>query len=62
MLIQGKIVKGPALDKEKNTSHGWKLVPHLAFRNTDPAILAQLKPLPEVQRETYKDYLKNNDI
>ena len=62
MEIQGKIVKGPALDKEDNKSHGWKLVPHLAFKNTDPAILSQLKPLPQVQRESYKDYLKNNDI
>ena len=40
MLIQGKVLKAPALDKEDNKSHGWKLVPHYAFKNTDPAILA----------------------
>lgn len=41
---------------------GWKLVPHKAFKRTDPAILATLKPMPELQREDYKEYLREMNI
>lgn len=41
---------------------GWKLVPQKAFRRTDPAILATLKPMPELQREDYKEYLREMNI
>ena len=41
---------------------GWKIVPHKAFRNVAPDILANIQPLPAVNREDYKEYLKNNSI
>ena len=40
MEIQGKIIKAPAIDMEENRKAGWRLVPHKAFKNTDPKILA----------------------
>ena len=62
MELMGKIEKAPALDMVGTKRAGWKLVPHRAFRNTDPVILAQMKPLPEIKRKDYLDYLKNNEI
>ncbi len=41
---------------------GWKLIPHKAFKRVDPVILSQLKPIPQLNREDYKEYLKNNNI
>jgi secreted Zn-dependent insulinase-like peptidase len=46
MMLQGKIEKAEAHDMAKNSKAGWRVVPHKAFRNTDPVILAQMKPLP----------------
>jgi hypothetical protein len=37
-------------------------VPKKAFGRTDPAILATLKPLPAIEREDYKQYLRENNI
>ena len=63
MQVLGKIEKAPAHDfTKKNSKHGWQLVPHKAFKRVDPVILAQLKPLPEVNRKDYREYLQNNDI
>ena len=47
MMLQGKVAKGPAVDlMKKNSSYGWKVVPHKAFKNVDPVLLAQMRPLP----------------
>ena len=63
MKMQGKIEKAPANDMIKKNSHfGWRVVPHKAFKSVDPVILAQMKPLPELERKDYKEYLRNNDI
>ena len=63
MLLIGKLKKGEAIDfTRKNSKHGWELVPHKAFKNVDPVVLAQMKPLPEVDRKDYREYLLNNDI
>jgi hypothetical protein len=62
MLLQGKIAKAEAHDFQKNSKHGWRVVPHKAFKNTDPVILAQMKPLPQIERKDYHEYLVNNDI
>ena len=41
MVLQGKIEKAPASDLLRtNSHHGWKVIPHKAFRNVDPVILA----------------------
>ena len=62
MLMMNKIEKGPAQDIQGNKRAGWMLVPHKAFKNVDPVILAQMKPLPSINRKDYKEYLINNDI
>ncbi len=41
---------------------GWQLVPHIAFKRTDPSILAQLDPKPALKREDYKTFLRDNNI
>lgn len=62
MFMQGKLVKGKAIDMPNFNNGGWKIVPHKAFRNVAPDILANMQPLPAVNREDYKEYLKNNSI
>ena len=62
MHTQGKIMKAPAQDLRANKKHGWAVVPNKAFKKVDPVILAQMKPLPILQRHDYKEYLRNNDI
>ena len=37
---------------------GWEVVPHKAFKNTAPEILAEMDPLPEINRDDYKQYLR----
>lgn len=55
-------MKGKAIDMPNFNNAGWKIVPHKAFRNVAPDILANIQPLPAVNREDYKEYLKNNSI
>ena len=62
MELKGKIVKAPALDMQGTARAGWQLVPNRAFKNIDPVVLAQLKPLPEIERSDYREYLRNNEI
>ena len=62
MEIQGKLVKGKALDMPHYNRAGWELVPHKAFKNTAPDILATLQPLPQVNRQDYKEYLRSSSI
>ena len=54
MYMQGKIVKGKAIDMPNFNNGGWQIIPHKAFRNVAPDILANLQPLPSVNREDYK--------
>ena len=37
-------------------------MPHKAFKNIDPAILAKMRPLPKLSRRDYREYLEANDI
>jgi hypothetical protein len=62
MYMQGKLVKGKAIDMPQYSRAGWQLVPHKAFKNVAPDILANIQPMPSVNREDYKEYLKNNGI
>ena len=62
MTLLGKIEKDAAHDMPKNSRAGWKINPAKAFKNTDPVILSQMKPLPKISRKDYLEYLKNNDI
>ena len=62
MYMQGKIVKGKAIDLPQYSKGGWQLVPHKAFKNVAPDILANMQPMPSVNRQDYKEYLKNNSI
>ena len=41
---------------------GWKIVPNRAFRKVDPEILAQMDPLPKINRQDYKEYLRKHGI
>lgn len=40
MWVQGKIVKGKALDIPQFSKAGWELVPNKAFKNVTPEVLA----------------------
>lgn len=62
MWKQGKIIKAPAQDIIDKPKAGWDVVPNRAFKKVDPVILAQMKPLPQLMRQDYKEYLRNNDI
>jgi hypothetical protein len=62
MHVQGKIVKGKAVDLPIFNRAGWVLVPHKAFKNVAPDVLAGMQPLPSVNREDYKNFLRNNNI
>lgn len=42
MEHQGKIVRGKAIDVPEYNRAGWKIVPHKAFKNVAPDILANL--------------------
>lgn len=41
---------------------GWQVVPHKAFKNVAPDVLANMTPMPVLQREDYKEFLRNNGI
>ena len=62
MLSQGKVVKAKAIDNPIFNRNGWQLVPHKAFKNVAPDILANMTPMPVLQREDYKEFLRNNGI
>ena len=62
MLEQGFIKKVRAVDIPQYKNSGWQIVPHRAFKNIDPAILAGLDPLPVLDRPDYKQYLDDNNI
>lgn len=62
MEMQGKIVKAKAIDMPQYNRAGWQIVPHRAFKNVAPDLLAEMQPLPAINREDYKEYLKNNSI
>lgn len=58
MMMQGKIVRGKAIDMPQFNNAGWKVVPQKAFKNVTLDIVSQLDPLPVMQRKDYKDYLR----
>eukprot|EP00347_Sterkiella_histriomuscorum_P017075 403350762 len=62
METQGKIEVGRAVDIPQFKHSGYQLIQHRAFRNVAPEILAQIEPLPVVNRQDYKDFLRNNNI
>lgn len=62
MLAQGKIQRTRANDIQQYKNSGWKLVPHKAFERVDPSLLAKMEPLPQIKREDYKEYLRQNNI
>jgi len=62
MEAQGFIVKARADDIPQFKKSGWKLVPHKAFKRTDPEILAKYTPLPQLAREDYKEFLREQNI
>ena len=62
MLTQGKIVQARALDMPKFSTSGWQVIPNRAFKNVAADIVAGMEPLPVMQRQDYKEYLRNNNI
>ena len=50
MQLQGKIAKTQALDMPQFKKSGWKVIHNRAFKNVDPAIVAELDPMPTLQR------------
>ena len=62
MEKQGKIKKARAIDMPKYKHGGWKLNESRAFRNVSPDILSQLDPIPKLDRDDYKEYLRVNNI
>lgn len=62
MQIQGKLVKGKAIDLPQFNRAGWEIVPHKAFKNVAPDVLANMQPMPALNREDYREYLRNNTI
>ena len=62
MVMQGKITRGKAVDLPQFNKAGWELVPHRAFKNAAPDVLANLQPIPAINRHDYKEFLRNNNI
>ena len=62
MMMQGKIARGKAVDLPQYNKAGWALVPNHAFRNTAPDVLANMQPIPAINRYDYKEFLRNNNI
>ena len=62
MLSQGFIVKCRADDIPNFRNSGWRVVPHRAFKRTAPEVLAKMDPLPQIDREDYKEYLRQENI
>lgn len=62
MLAQGKVIKAKAIDMPTFNRGGWQVVPHKAFKSVAPDILADMTPMPQLQREDYKEFLRNNGI
>ena len=50
MKEQGKLVKGRSIDVPQYSKSGWVVVPHKAFKNVAPDILAEMQPLPAINR------------
>lgn len=50
MESQNKIKRGRALDLPEFKRGGWILIPHKAFKRTDPEILSKMNPLPPINR------------
>ena len=42
MAMQGKIVRGKAIDLPMYNKAGWQIIPHKAFKNIAPDVLAEL--------------------
>ena len=42
MEIQGKITRGKAIDMPQFNKSGWEIVPHKAFKNVAPDVLANM--------------------
>ena len=61
-MMQGKIERGRSVDTPQFKNSGWKIIPHKAFKNVSPEVLVQMDPLPVVNRQDYKEYLRNNNI
>lgn len=61
-MSQGKITKCRADDMPNLKNSGWSLNMQKAFKSTDPASLAKMEKLPELEREDYKDYLRKHNI
>mmetsp|Transcript_18004 Transcript_18004/g.15928 ORF Transcript_18004/g.15928 Transcript_18004/m.15928 type:complete len:132 (+) Transcript_18004:29-424(+) len=62
MEASGKIVPDRAPELPEYKSSGWRLVPNKAFKSIAPEVLAQIKPLPKINRKEYLDYLEQNGI
>lgn len=62
MHQQGKIMQAAPKDMPRLKKAGWQLVPHIAFKNVAPEVLAEISPLPALNNEKYKEYLRNNQI
>ncbi|CAI2384827.1 unnamed protein product [Moneuplotes crassus] len=62
MEAEGKIARARAPDLPQYKYGGWKVRPSRAFKNTAPDVLAQLRPLPNVRRRDYLEYLQENGI
>ena len=50
MYTQGKLRKGKAIDMPQFNNAGWELIPNKAFKSVAPEILAELSPLPAINR------------
>lgn len=62
MQAQGSIERCRAADIPKWKKSGWRVIPNKAFKNTDPAIMAKLDPIPKIHREDYKAHLRQENI
>merc|ERR1712110_456103 len=62
MLSMSKVSKARALDNPQYRWGGWQLKQAKAFKNVCPTILAELKPIPKLERADFKNYLKENSV
>ena len=58
MEQQGKISKERALDMPQFKRAGWKVHPTKAFKAVAPAIIMQLDPIPQLDRQDVREYIE----
>lgn len=61
MHKQAKIKKCRAIDMPEYSKGGWALQQQKAFKNVCPQILSEMKPIPNINRLDFKEYMRSTN-